>query len=89
MLQFSKELTDFIYVNGEKMGLDTPEKWKQYPMIVTNIVNIVDATYRRAIMAGERESLKTARVVTQSQSVNQMPMVQPNKKVTLNPRTWV
>ncbi len=67
MHQLGNYLTDFIFNNYEKMGLDNKEKIKHYPMIVMNIVNTVEAAYYRALNGGERESLRTARTVTQTE----------------------
>lgn len=67
--QFHGYLTDFIFCNYEKFGLDTKEKIKHFPMIVMNITNTIEAAYNRALKGGERESLRTARTVTQSEPI--------------------
>ena len=93
--QFSRVLTDFILFNYEKFGLDTQEKRKHYPMIVMTIVDTVEAAYLRALRGGERDSLRTARTVHQTENamVGGLPFnpsqVQNKKKFSmLNPRTW-
>lgn len=91
MYQFGEELIDFIYINMEKFGLETMDKKKHFSMIVLNIMNLVDATYRRALGGLEREGLKTARVVTQSENLGKMPMfpsVRKRKGGILNPINW-
>jgi len=65
--QFGWELSNFIFTNYETFGLDDQEKIKHYPMVVLNIVNTVEAAYNRALRGGERDSLRTARTVTQSE----------------------
>ena len=90
--QFSKVINNFIFNNNNEFGLDTPSKIKHYPIIVMNIVNTVEAAYHRAIGGGERNSLRTARTVTQTDSLGARPMgIQPvpRKQFNLrNPRTW-
>jgi len=65
--QFSTTITDFIFNNYQRFGLDDQEKIKHFPIIIMNIVNTIEAAYLRALHGGERESLRTARTVTQSE----------------------
>ena len=65
--QFANVFSDFIFNNYEDFGLDTPEKMKHYPLVIINITNTVEASYFRALHGGERNSLRTARTVTQSE----------------------
>ena len=91
MNQFSSELIDFIFTNYEKFGLDDKEKIKHFPMVVMNIVNTVEAAYHRALEGGERNSLRTARTVHQTEGVAMgMPgQGQEQKKFNiLKPTTW-
>lgn len=91
MSQFGDELADFLYTNLEDFGLDTDEKQKHYPMIWMNIVNIVDATYRKAVDGKTLDNIKTARVVSQTEPLGNHPMypsVNKNSFKLLNPRTW-
>ena len=89
--QFGKELGDFIYNNYEEFGLDTPEKIKHYPMVTMNIVNIIEAAYHRALYGKERDSLRQARLVSQSENLSQQPMYPQKKQGGFNifkPSTW-
>ena len=91
MYQFSDELIDFIYTNSEKFGMDTLDKKKHYPMVVMNIMNIVDATYRRSLGGLERQGLNEARVVTQSENLGKQmmyPSIKKHKGGMLNPANW-
>jgi len=76
------ELSDLIYTSYEKMGLDNDYKRARYPMLVMNILHTVENSYNRALSGGERESLRSARVVTQNQPLNTMQsqMGQPQNK---------
>ncbi len=65
--QFHDELTDFIFNNYQRFGLDTKEKIKHYPMVVMNLTNTVESAYNRALNGGERTSLRTARSVIQNE----------------------
>jgi len=94
MLQFGYEVVDFIYLNYERYGLDTPEKIKHFNMIVMNIINSVEAAYNRALKGGERDSLRTARSVTQTEPLSTQanyPGLPSSKKPfsILKPTTWV
>lgn len=87
--QFHKELTNFIFNNYQEFGLDTKDKIKHFPMVVTNIVNTVEAAYFRAMNGGERESLREARQVTQSEPLNpNMQMPNKSNKSIFKPWTW-
>lgn len=91
--QFAVELSNFIFINYEKIGLDNDEKIKHYPMIVMNLVNTVEAAYHRALFGGERTSLRTARTVTQSETPMNMvgsPSLHNQSKFSkLNPINWI
>lgn len=68
------------------------EKIKMYPMVVKELVDTVHSSYLRALNGGERESLRTARSVVQtenqSQGLNNV-MQSQNKPFKLwNPTTW-
>ena len=91
--QFSDYLTNFIFNNYQRFGLNTKEKIKHFPMIVMNLVNTVEAAYNRALNGGERESLRTARQVTQQEPIynQQLPQMQGQGRRSgsmLNPMNW-
>jgi len=84
ILDFGNELADLIFNRYEEMGMDTKEKQKLYPMIVRELVDTIHSAYLRAFHGGERESLRTARTVTQSEPLyrqGQMGMNQPSQKM--------
>ena len=92
MLEFGYMISDFIYINAEEFGMDNIQRKKFYSSICSDIINIVDATYRRAIGAGERDSLKTARIVNQTDNSMNTPMNlnKPKRAFNvLNPKTWI
>jgi len=89
--QFHSVLTDFIFNNYERFGLDNKNKIKHYPIVVMNITNTIEAAYNRALNGGERTSLRTARQVSQNETVNpsgMYPGMQQNKRSFLKPWTW-
>lgn len=71
-------------------------KMKMYLIIVRELIDVVHSAYLRAYHGGERDSLRTARTVTQSVSDGRMmqgPVVggggnQSKKFSLLNPTTW-
>lgn len=104
VLDFGYDLSDLIHNKYEDMMLTVEtedhqkiedhlaEKLKLMPMIVRELVDTVHSAYLRAYNGGERESLRTARTVTQSEPMgNQMPQMnlynQPKKK-WYNPASW-
>lgn len=92
MNQFGEEVIDFIYTNMERFGMDTPDKKKHYPMLTMGIINLVDATYRKAIGGKTLDNLKTARVVNQTEQLGQhqvYPSINKKQYGVLNPRRYI
>ena len=96
MYDFGYELTDQIYLNYEKMGLETADKQKRFAMIVLNIIHIVESAYMRSYRGEERESLRTARTVTQSDNPMMNRGMMPNNMMRnskqfsfFSPKTWL
>ena len=63
-------------------------------MIVLQIINTIESAYNRAYQGEERESLRTARVVTQADQMNQHNLMQYQAQQKQNfsflkPSTWV
>ena len=92
---FGDELVDLIFNRYEEMGMNTLDKMKMYPMIVRELVDSVHSSYLRALKGGERESLRTARTVSQTEPLYRQPNMptvsQQNvgSKFRLwNPLTW-
>lgn len=87
------ELSDMIFCNYEKMGMDTQWKKSRYTFIVMNILHMVESAYFRALEGNELESLRSARVVTQNQPLGQQqqPSIPQRKRgFSLNPfRRWM
>lgn len=65
---------------------------KNYPIIVESLIDSVLSAYNRAKYGRERESLRTARQVTQNEPIGMNPTINnimPRKqKKLLNPFTW-
>ncbi len=90
LFDLGNELTDQIFLNYEKMGMNTKDKRKRYSMIVLELIHTVESAYNRALGGGERESLRTARMVTQNADpVPRQQFVAPAKKFSIfKPDTW-
>ncbi len=90
LFDLGNELTDQIFLNYEKMGMDTKDKRKRYSIIVLELIHTVESAYNRALGGGERESLRTARMVTQNADpVPRQQFVAPAKKFSIfKPDTW-
>lgn len=91
--EFGYTLIDFIYNNYDIFGWDDVEKdkIKHYQMLVMNLINTIEAVYNRALNGGERDSLRTARNVLQTEPLtpnNPYPMPQKNFSL-LKPTTWI
>lgn len=84
------DLSDLIYLKYERMGMDTVEKRKKYPIIVRQIVDMVHSAYLRSLNGGERESLREARQVTQTEGLHpagQYPSPVKERSI-LSPLRW-
>lgn len=91
VLDFGTELSDLVFNRYEEMGMDTYEKIKMFPMIIKELVDTVHSAYLRAYNGGERESLRTARTVTQSEPISRFENTQlnPQRKARwYNPTSW-
>ena len=69
VLDFGYEISDLIFLKYEEMGLNTLEKRKRYPIIVRELVDSVHSSFLRALNGGERDSLRQARQITQSENL--------------------
>lgn len=92
--QKRKELSEAkIKQIEDKVTYELKEKIKLYPLLVQSIVDIVHSAYLRALNGGERESLRTARNVTQAiplNNNNQLNGISPQPKRSLfKPSTWI
>ncbi len=87
LFDLGNELADLVYINYEKMGLDTVEKKSRAGVLVINILHMIESSYNRAIHGEERGSLRSARVVTQTQPLGPVA-IQPQqsaRRFSLNP----
>jgi len=91
VLDFGRTISDLIFNRYQEMGMDTPEKMKMYPMIILELVDTVHSAYLRAFHGGERESLRTARTVTQSEPITSQGFNVPQQQKGFSlfkPSTW-
>lgn len=94
IMDVGNKIIDIIHNRYEEMGMNTKEKQKMYPMIVQELVDTIHSAYLRALNGGERDSLRTARHVAQTDNpVLRTPGyygdVSGKKKFSIvNPRTW-
>ncbi len=80
----------------DELQLHIANKLKLYPMINQELVDMVHSAYLRAYNGGERESLRTARTVTQTEPLGrniygggQAPIPQVNvRRRWYNPTSW-
>jgi hypothetical protein len=94
VLDFGYEVSDLIFLKYEEMGLDTLEKRKRYPMIVRELVDSVHSSFLRALNGGERDSLRQARSINQTEQIMGqgmgMPFNYPQKERSLlNPLRYI
>ncbi len=81
------EIADLVYINYETMGLNTVEKRSRSSPLMMNVLHMIESAYNRALFGEERDSLRKARIVTQTQplTASGMPMQQQSSGFTLNP----
>jgi len=93
LFDLGNEIIDQIYLHSEEMGLNTPSKRKRYPMLALQLIHTIESSYNRAFMGEERESLRSARVVTQSENLGNQPVLpggSRSKEFKLfSPSTWM
>lgn len=93
MLDFGEELNNLIFTKYQEMGMNTMDKRKRYPMIVREVVDIVHSSYLRALNGGERESLRKAMSISQSENIAQHGGVGNftgvKERGILNPMRWI
>lgn len=87
ILDFGYEVSDIIFLKYEEMGLDSLHKRKRYSMVVHELIDAVHSAYLRALNGGERDSLRQARNITQSENLmhGQTMMPQMKERSVLNP----
>ena len=86
LFDLGNELADVVYINYEEMGMTTMEKKSRQEILILNILHTIESCYNRALSGGERDSLRSARIVTQNISprgAQSYPM--PRKKYVLGP----
>lgn len=88
---FGMEIADLFYLKYEAMGLDDLEKRKLYPMLVRMLVDTIHSSYLRALHGGERESLREARQITQTEGLNPNGMggMYPQERSLINPMRYI
>ena len=88
--QIGHEIRALIYNNYEAYGIDNDYKMNNYPSIAMDILDIIEGAYRRALAGETHKGLNEQRLVTQSDSINVRPQMQPqqNKVSWVNPLTW-
>lgn len=101
MLDFSEEFSDQIFMQYDKMGLNTHSKRKRYPLIVREVVDMVHSAYLRSLHGEERKMLVSVISINQSQQISSqqgqpnfntgmnMPQQTGKKFSLLKPNTWV
>lgn len=73
--QFGHELRALIYNNAEQYGMDNEYKQNNYTIVVISLLSMIESALRRAINGEERKGLGEARIVQQTDPVNQMPNI--------------
>ena len=87
LFDIGNEIADQIFMNYEKMGMDSEFKRKRYPIIAMELIHSIEHAYNRALGGEERKSLREGRTVIQSDSLggNYQPQ---RKKQLFRPTTW-
>lgn len=80
-----------VFVNYEKMGMDTEFKKSQYPGIVIGILHMIESSYRRALRGKTSEDINSAKIFTQSDITGgryNQPIPVKKKFNLFKPNTW-
>lgn len=87
VFDFGDRLNTLFYTKYEKIGLDTPEKRKNFEMLWGTLVDVVHSAYSRAIGGQERSSLREARQLQQMEQVNAPNTINVNNGGSMGART--
>lgn len=90
-MDLGNQINEDIYNDYERMGLDTDDKRKKFPIIVWKVLINVEAALRRAL--GGRENLNLRKIITVTQNESQprfpeYPAMPQRKRRSLNPVSW-
>ena len=94
MADLGDEMTNFLYCNYEKMGMDTKFKESKFKLLILNTLHVVENCYRRSIGGAEQHNLRSRAIVTQSEggsNVGAMNLARgavKEKWSPLKPSTW-
>ena len=93
LFDLGNELADVIYINYEQMGMTSMEKKSRHELLILNLLHTIESCYNRALAGGERDSLRSARVVTQSITPpgTSSPYAMQRRRHSggfLNPKNW-
>ncbi len=97
-LDFGKALNNLVFMKYEEFGIDNEEKMKDYPMLILEVSDMVNAALKRALNGGERRSLREMIQIQQSTNmqgvtgqggvnINAMPQNKP--RGIMNPMRYV
>jgi hypothetical protein len=75
---FSRQFINFFYNNLNEFGLDTPQKVKMAPMFCQSVIDLVDASYSRAIGGKTADLINKQFSVMQNQPIENQMNNQPN-----------
>lgn len=91
MKNFAMQFTDFFYDNIIEFGLNTPSKKKMSKMFVQAVIDLVDASYSKAIEGKTAELINKQFQVLQQQPLedhNPYPTPMPNKRAGMMSRIF-
>ena len=93
LFDLGNELADVVYINYEKMGMTSMEKKSRHEILILNILHTIESAYNRSLGGGERDSLRSARVVTQNLTPGGLGGTAPMLRKRygggfLNPKNW-
>ena len=95
LFDLGMQLGNEIENTYEELGMDTPYKQRRFKLIVINILHMVESAYNRSLRGGERESLRTARTVNQSDPMGSGQRgsfgggIPQRSKKWYQPKTWI
>lgn len=76
VFDFGRRINNLIFMRYEELGMDNEHKRKHYDVLVGQITDLVHSAYKRALMGGERRSLRE--MISISQSTQTTGMMTPN-----------
>lgn len=98
VFDFAREINNLFFMRSDDFGMDNDEKKKGYPMLITELKDIVHSAYKRALDGAEKRSLREMINISENSSTSAQlgngvtinnQGIPAKQRGLLNPMRWV